>query len=203
MSRNSGAIFRGAAGLVVAAAMMAPAIAGRLEASMVGHVVIQIPLLAAAGWLVGRAIAATPIAAPSRVLQSVNGSGIPGLIVAAFAVLFWMLPRSLDAALITPAAEVAKFVSVPLLIGVPLSLSWHRLPSLVRGLVWANLVSMLAVLGWLYLASPLRLCNNYLVSQQEQLGSVLLTVAVGLGVFWVGHLFVVGAPSPSGEPDAD
>ena len=188
MSQMSAAVARVATGLVLAAAMMAPPVAGRLEATMVGHVVVQIPLLAAAGWLVGRA--AAPAVDRSGVADNLNRDGVAGLIVAVSASLIWMLPRSLDAALTVPLAEVAKFASVPLLIGLPLGLSWHRLPTLVRGFVWANLVSMLAVLGWLYLASPLRLCNNYLVSQQERLGSVLLTIAVALAVFWIGHLFL-------------
>jgi hypothetical protein len=192
----TGTIIRLVAGLVLAAAVMSPPIAGQLEASMVGHLVVQIPLLATAGWFVGRAVAATPIAAPSSVVQSVNGGGIPGLMLAAFAALFWMLPRSLDAALLYPAAEAAKFASVPLLVGLPLSLSWQRLAVLARAFVWANLVSMLAVLGWLYLVSPVRLCNSYLVSQQERLGSVLLTIAVGVGAYWIGHLFVLGGTAP-------
>ncbi len=178
-----------AAGLALAALLTLPPVAGVLEACMVGHVVIQIPLLVMAGWLFGSAIKAAAAAKTRALLQSCNGEGIPGLLLAVFAALFWMLPRSLDATLVEPVVELGKFVSVPLLIGLPLCLSWHRLPSIVRGFVWANLVSMLAALGWLYLEAPVRLCNSYLVDQQAMLGRALLLIAAAVALSWIIHLF--------------
>jgi hypothetical protein len=189
------AFFGLAAGPLLAAAMMWPPLAGRLESSMVGHMVVQIPLLALSGWLIGCSLIGTPLAAMERALQGINGAGVPGLLVATFTALFWMLPRSLDAALLNQAVEVAKFTSAPLLLGLPLSLSWKRLSSPLRGLIWTHVVAMLAVMGWLYRVSPVRLCNNYLVDQQQGLSSVLFAVAVGLSIYWIGRLFVPGAPA--------
>lgn len=115
------------------------------------------------------------------------------------ALAFWMLPRSLDMALANPAMEFAKFVSLPLLVGLPLALSWSRLPSIGRGFIAANLVSMLVVLGWLYLVSPMRLCNYYLLDQQRVLGWALLLLAAAVLVVWAGRALVdirsmVGGP---------
>ena len=78
-----------------------------------------------------------------------NAGGCPGLLVAVFAAAVWMLPRMLDAALRSPLVELAKLTTVPLLVGVPLALSWPLLPPVARGFVWANLISHAAVLGWL------------------------------------------------------
>ena len=92
------------------------------------------------------------------------------VIVALFASSYWMLPRALDAALTEPLAEVGKFLSLPLLVGFPLVLAWRRLTLIGRGFVWTNFISMLAVLGWLYIVAPVRVCNSYLVNDQEHAG---------------------------------
>ncbi len=42
-----------AVGLAVIAVLALPPVTSVLEASMAGHVVVQIPLLVAAGWLIG------------------------------------------------------------------------------------------------------------------------------------------------------
>jgi hypothetical protein len=110
-----------------------------------------------------------------------------------------MLPRSLDAALAEPAMAVAKFISLPALLGLPLAQSWCRLHPIARGFVWAKLVSMLGVLGWLYLAAPVRLCNFYLLDEQLLLGRAMLAIGAALAAalatqaFWVRPRGGVGA----------
>jgi hypothetical protein len=164
------------AGLFLYVILVLPPVAAWLEASMTGHMLVQIPLLAIAGGLVAR-----PAARGGRAeLAGFNAGGVPGLLIAAFAVVVWMLPRTLDAALSTPLAEAAKFTTVPLLIGAPLALSWPMLPHVARGFIWANLVSHAAVLGWLYSVAPNRLCTRYLFDQQAVLGAALLVVALAL-----------------------
>jgi hypothetical protein len=68
--------------------------------------------------------------------------------------------------------------------------------------VWTNAISMLAVLGWLYVIAPVRVCNNYLVDQQEIAGWWMVKLAVLLFACWLGSFFVGGDPMPSmpGEP---
>lgn len=91
-----------------------------------------------------------------------------------------MLPRSLDSALADPGAEFTKFLSVPLLIGLPLASSWRRLPALGRGLVLAHFVSLLGTLGGLYLGTPIRLCAYYRLDQQTVTGWSLIAIAATL-----------------------
>ena len=146
-----------------------------LETSLIGHMLVQIPLLVACGWLLGH----------GRGWGGAwNGRGIPGVLLAVFALAFWMIPRWLDAALSDPAWEAAKFVSLPLLVGWPMGLSWPRLPALARGFVWANGLSMLAVVGWLYWAAPVRVCNNYLADQQADFGLSAFAVVAALAGYW-------------------
>lgn len=160
-----------------------------LEASMLGHMLGQIPLLVAAGALGAHALSPRWKAA----LVTCNAYGIPGITLALLASTFWMLPRALDAALDNLVMEAAKFISLPLLVGLPLALSWRPLTLIGQGLVLTNFASMLAVLGWLYLVAPVRICNNYLVSQQVVVGWCLVALACGLLLVWAAPAFFGGA----------
>ncbi len=177
MRKGAGWLAAGLLGWFLAAL---PPVREMLEASLALHVLVQLPLLAAAGWGLGRVVG--PVR-PGE-LAGFNGAGVPGLLLAAFTTAFWLLPRSLDAALQEPAWEAAKLTTVPLLLGLPLARSWPRLPPLGRALIRANLVPMLAVMGWLYHVAPDRLCNSYLLDQQARLGNGLLAVAAALAVAW-------------------
>jgi hypothetical protein len=176
-----------------------PAARALLEATMSAHMLLQIPLLTAAGFFAGRLL---PAYGQGRLLAAAGGA-IPCVLLALFASSYWMLPRALDAALVNPLAEVAKFISLPVLVGLPLALSWRRLSAIGRGFVWTNFISMLAVLGWLYIAAPLRVCNGYLVNQQESAGTLMVKLAVLLFLWWLGALFVGGSPLPSDSGAAD
>jgi hypothetical protein len=101
-----------------------------------------------------------------------------------------MFPRALDGALASPIMELAKFFSLPLLAGLPLALSWPRASLVGRGFIVANAISMLAVVGWLYRVSPVRLCNYYLFDQQVMLGNALLWLALLLGLAFGARLFI-------------
>ncbi len=153
-----------------------------LESSLINHMLVQIPLLALVGWLMGKCFL-------EHKFEQLNRYGIPGLLIAVFAILFWMIPRWLDAALSEPIWEVMKFITVPLFIGLPLGISWWHLSSFSRAVVWTNTISMLLVLGWLYVAAPVRVCNNYLVNQQQEFGYVVMSLAVMIALYWVARLF--------------
>jgi hypothetical protein len=182
-------------GLLLYLVLVMPPVAAELEGSMVGHMLVQIPLLALAGGLVARRAAA----GRGTALAGLNAGGIAGVLVVAFTMALWMLPRALDAALRSPWVEAAKFITVPLLVGVPLALSWPLLPPVARGFVWANVISHAAVLGWLYSVAPNRLCTRYLYDQQATLGAVLFIIAASLllGMAWFA---VVGTPGTRAEP---
>ncbi len=163
---------------------MVPAVRRSLEASMTAQMLVQLPLLVAVGWLASRAV-------PARVLARVdrwNRSGISGLILATAAAAFWMLPRSLDASASEPIVAAAKDLTVPLLIGLPIALSWRRMGFVVRGLILAELVATCFRLGWLYRISPIRLCSNYGLGDQQRLGGYLLGVGGGLLIWLVWKL---------------
>lgn len=153
-----------------------PPVRHALEATMTLQMLVQIPLLAFAGWRMA-------LFMPRRWIDTVaawNRSGISGFVLASLAAIVWMLPRMLDAALDAPPIEIAKFTSVPLLIGAPLAISWPRAGFVVRGVFLVEVVAMTFRLGWLYLVSPVRLCSNYLLGDQQQLGKIMLAIGVAV-----------------------
>ena len=156
-----------------------------LESSLQGHVLVQIPLLIALGFWLGRA--GDKWIEPWQ--RSWNGGGIAGVLSASFTIAFWMLPRWLDASISEPAVAAAKYLSLPLLAGLPLALSWPRLHPIARAVVKIELIAMLVRLGWLYLISPDRLCNNYLLAEQIILGQAFLLLAAALSLFWLAPAF--------------
>jgi hypothetical protein len=174
------------------AALAMPAVRHALEASMTAQMLVQIPLLAAAGVLAARLL-------PGRVIAAIgpwNRGGASALVLATFASVFWMLPRSLDASVGEPLLAAAKYASVPLAIGLPLGLAWPRMGFVLKGVFLLESIATLLRLGWLYRVSPERLCNNYLLHDQQRLGSLLLA-AGGALAFAIGWKLFCGRFRPS------
>lgn len=166
------------AGTLLFLALAFPASREALERVMASHMLVQIPLLAIAGAVAARGL-------PGRWRAQIgtwNRGGVSGTLLALIASAWWMVPRALDLALASPAVELAKFVTLPLLVGAPLALSWRRLGPLGRGLVLGNVLPMWAVVGWMYVVAPVRVCNFYLVEQQVRAGAGLIVAAAVVGV---------------------
>jgi hypothetical protein len=160
-----------------AALWLAP-LRAALESDMALHMVVQLPLLIAIGVLLAPAVRRCE----PRAMAEADWLGIPGLVLVGFTTSFWMLPRMLDRALADPLIDLAKFLSLPLLGGLPLGLSWRRMPGLGRTFVWANFIPKLGAVGGLYLAAPTRLCAYYRLDQQTAAGWTLIAVASMLGI---------------------
>ena len=149
-----------------------------LEQDMAAHMMVQLPLLIVIGLLVAPALQRYE----PRALAAADWLGIPGLVLVGFATSFWMVPRMLDRALAEPLIDLVKFLSLPLLAGLPLGLSWRRMPGLGRAFVWANFIPKLGAVGGLYLAAPTRLCAYYRLDQQMAAGWTLIAVAAALAI---------------------
>lgn len=162
--------------------LLAPPVKRALEASMTAQMLVQIPLLVAVGIAIARALPARA----SETIADWNYNGISGLVLATVTSVFWMLPRTLDAAVVNPLVATAKYLSAPLLIGLPLALSWPRMGFIVRGVFLLECIATFFRLGWLYVISPERLCNRYLLEDQQRLGQWLMLIgaALFLAVAW-------------------
>jgi hypothetical protein len=162
-----------------------PPLRGLLEASMSLHMLVQVPLLALAGWLLA---AALPARWRART-EAWNAYGITGLVASALAMMLLMIPRLLDLVLVDWRFEAAKWL-VLLACGAGLQLSWRRAGLVVQGFFLGNMLPMTAMAGQLYQDSPLRLCNAYLLDDQVWLGQALVAIAVSIGIAWIAQLFV-------------
>lgn len=175
--------------------LLVPPVRQTLEASMTAQMLAQLPLLAASGYLLRSAV-------PDRLqahLAAWDAYGVTGLVLAVVTAAYWMLPRALDTAVSEPLAAAAKYLTVPLLIGLPLGLSWPRMNFIVKGVLLLELIASCFRLGWLYLTSTSRLCNNYLLGDQQRLGHALLILGCLLLV-WISYKLLWGRfASPAGR----
>lgn len=174
-----------AAALVLAATLLRTP----LEALPLTHVLVQLPMLALAGALLA------PLLPLGR--GEWNRGGWACLILAISGIAFWMLPRHIDAALSRPLWEAGKFLSLPLVVGLPLALGWARAHPLLRGVLKAQALSMLGVMAFLYTHAPVRLCNSYLVEDQQRLGLGFLVLALALAAGWVAPLIFPRRAAPA------
>ncbi len=157
-----------------------PPLRNTLESDMALHMTVQLPLLAAVGLL---AAPATRRHEPHWLAEA-DWLGIPGLLLVLFSTSYWMLPLALDAALADWRVEAAKFLSLPLAVGLSVGLSWQPMPPLGRAFVIANVISKLGAAGALFLAAPIRLCAYYRLDQQAEAGWALIGIASGLALMW-------------------
>jgi len=170
-------------GLALCALLAWPALRHALEASMWRHMVLQFPLLMAAGALLAAAL-------PSRARTLVarwNAHGIAGLVLVAVVLAVLMVPRALDLALRDGATEAAKCAAL-VLAGAALRLSWRAAGLVVQGFFLGNMLPMTAVVGQLYIDAPLRLCNAYLLDDQARLGQWLIALAALLALGWLAQV---------------
>lgn len=162
-----------------------------LESHMLWHMLVQFPLIALAGGLLASALPESV----KRRLMPYNRHGITGLILAASVLSFWMIPRALDEVIKVIWMDGLKFISLSMGVGAALSLSWQSAGFVVQGFFLANILPMMTVIGWLYMASPIRLCNTYLTSQQENTGLALIWLSIILAFIWLCVFFMSKQPS--------
>lgn len=167
-------------GLVLLALLAVPGLRQLLEASMARHMLLQFPLFMLAGALLAGGLGA----GGRRAVARWNGHGISGLVATGLVLSLLMVPRALDLALLSPAIELAKCAAL-VLTGAALRLSWQPAGWLVQGFFLGNLLPMMAVAGQLYIDSPVRVCNAYLLDDQVQLGQWLVRLAAALAFGWL------------------
>jgi len=154
-----------------------------LEASMTRHMLIQFPLLAFIGFCLADALPRKGIWR----LHAWNDFGISGLFASALLLALLMIPRVLDLALVDARVESAKYLAL-LVCGAAVRVSWRPAGWLVQGFFLGNVLPMMVVVGYLFQSSPVRLCNAYLLGDQERLGQGLVWAAGCIGLAWFSML---------------
>ncbi|WP_164668107.1 hypothetical protein [Virgibacillus doumboii] len=165
--------------------LIIPTVRNLMESVMVVHMLVQIPLLIISGWWVaGYFQKKFP-----GFFEKWNENGIPGITLVVFITIYWMIPRTLDEALVSWDVELFKFISLPFLAGIPFRDSWRKLGSVGKSFIIFNYIPMFGLMAWLYIDAPVRICNNYLEVEQKVLGWGFLAVTAALVLYILQSVF--------------
>lgn len=173
-------------GLLILVFLALPPVANLMESVMIIHMHMQMPMLIFTGFLIARFF---QLCVP-RFFEKWNGNGIPGIMLFVLIVVYWTMPRSMDEALTIPNMEVFKFISLPLLAGIPLRDSWKKLKPFWKNSVFYFFIILFFGMGWLYIDSPEQLCNNYLIIEQITLGWGFMTTAICMVIYLLYDAFI-------------
>ena len=173
-------------GLILYIILLLPPVTSFLESIMITHMLVQMPLLIVAGLFIGDFLTRKF----PTFFNTYNGSGIPGIVLVYIVTMYWMIPRAMDEALLLQTVEIFKYISFPFLVGVPLRDSWPKLTSLGKGFIIFNYLPMFGMMAWLYIDSPIQICNNYLESEQKVLGWGFFVIMLFMLLYIVQSVFV-------------
>lgn len=168
-------------GLVGWSVLALPTVRDHLQAHMWSHMMLQLPALAFCGSLM---VGAQAFATTRE--QSWNAHGITGLSLCAVVLTLSMVPRVLDMTVAEPGWNACKFMSCTLL-GVAWRQSWQQAGWALQSFFLGNVLPMMAVVGYLYQDTPLRVCNAYGLEDQQRTGFLLNITVVGVAAVWLWH----------------
>jgi|SRR5690625_2513085 len=173
------------AGMILYVILLFPPVLNFLESIMITHMLLQLPLLIFAGWLIGKVITEKY----KDFFDKWNANGVPGMTLVFFVTMYWMLPRAMDEALLFWPVEFFKLVGLPLLVGIPLRDSWNKLKEVGQSFVFLNYLPMFGLMGWLYIDTPVQICNSYLEAEQQILGWGFLVITVAMVLYLIQYVF--------------
>lgn len=169
-----------------------------LEATMARHMVIELPMLFALGWL------AAHVSQP-RALQPLppwNASGLPAFFAALLVTAFWMLPVALDLAVLDARVGIIKVFSM-VAAGAATGASWRRAGLVMQAFFVFNWVWMTLTIGLLYQDAPQQLCSVYLSDQQAAAGSGMVFLSLAVLIGWISHAFYLLSMQEDGSQQED
>lgn len=173
-------------GILLFILLLFPPVISGLESVMILHMLVQVPLLILAGVLMGE----YGLKKCHQFFKTWNKDGIPGIILVYFITMYWMVPRAMDDTLLMMSVEIFKFISLPFLVGMVLRDSWPKLSGVWKGFMIFNYLPMFGVMAWLYIDSPIQICNNYLESEQKLLGWGFLIIMLFMIIYILQFAFI-------------
>ncbi|HEY9280078.1 MAG TPA: hypothetical protein VIP51_08390 [Eoetvoesiella sp.] len=162
--------------LLVAAAALQP----WFEATMARHMGLEFPALFIIGWLTASVVGPRL----ERRIALWNAKGLTALVFTALVTAFWMVPASLDLAVLYPAAGLAKVLSW-LAAGILMGASWRQAGVVIQAFFIFNWCWMTIAVGLIYQEAPQQLCSVYLVDDQWNAGASMIFWAVAVFVLWL------------------
>lgn len=158
--------------LIIAVTPSLPFACVLIHSSMPFHMLFQIPMLILAGKLLKNK--------PKNVQYSLFESTAQWLWIY-LSTTFWMLPISVDKALLYPAWDIFKVLSL-LITGAVVKVVFHSNRLLALFFI-GSMTMMLFFVGVYYQQTDTRLCNAYLIESQQLTGIGLIVIACLLLLF--------------------
>ena len=173
------AVWIGLALCLVAIALSVPPGRSLIEQSMTWHMVVQMPILFASGWFLMSGGWDTQ----KTSLGHWNQFGLTGFIAAQFIITYWMLPISIDRAVVMPPVDVFKLLSL-MVSGALIKTSISRSPAVLQLFFVGYIVSMLITTGVYLATTERRLCNAYSMESQLSAGYGVVALGIALAFAW-------------------
>ena len=145
-----------------------------LEADMARHMLVEFPLLMAAGAALRQ----------PQALAAFDRYGLTGWTLASLVAAFWMIPAALDAALASAGVNALKYASL-VAAGFALRGAMQRSPLALEAFFVGNFVWMAASVGLLYQEAEVQLCLSYLADAQPRAGRGLVIAALAVLIAWL------------------
>ena len=170
-----------------ACALSAPPLRSLIEQSMVWHMVVQMPMLLAAGWLFadrpGSAGGAGG-AGDGMLPRTWDHFGLTSFMIAQAIFSYWMLPSAIDRAVVLPSMDLLKLLSL-FCGGLLLRRAMARSPSVLQLFVVGYAVSMLFAAGSFVATADQRLCNAYSLESQWKAGIGVVVLGAIISGVWL------------------
>jgi hypothetical protein len=187
------AFWIGLALCLLGSALSVPPGRSLIEQSMAWHMVVQMPILFAGGWFL--MVGARDLS--KRSPRSWNQFGLTGFIAAQFIITYWMLPISIDRAVVMPQVDALKLLSL-MASGALIQTSVSRSPVVLQLFFVGYIVSMLISTGVYLATTERRLCNAYSMESQLSAGYGVVALGVALACAWAYRVSRIN-PKPENQ----
>jgi len=166
--------------LILAIGLSVPPFRFLIEQSMFVQMVIQMPLLFIAGALLNRLSISKNI---TNIFGYWNVFGLTGFMLAQNILIYWMLPISIDRAVIMPLVDVVKVLTM-ILAGFFVGDALNKSPAALQLFFSGYFVAMMIWLGMYFIYTDARLCNAYSLNSQYWTGYGLCAISVMVAAYW-------------------
>ena len=170
----------GALAVVAFGLMNQPVAMDYLHSRMFTHMFVVIAGLLVLGYVISGSVYGSILSDGSRA-DKWNTLGVNSWLIVTFSTAFWMMPVMMDMVVEATTLKWIRNFSL-LLAGYMLRISVLRAHPFISLFFAWNILTMTLIQGILYLNLPLRVCNAYLLSDQEDTGKMLVMVSVILGL---------------------
>ena len=166
--------------LILAIGLSVPPFRFLIEQSMFVQMVIQMPLLFIVGALLNRLSVSKNI---TNIFGYWNVFGLTGFMLAQNILIYWMLPISIDRAVIMPLVDVVKVLTM-ILAGFFVGDALNKSPAALQLFFIGYFVAMMIWLGMYFIYTDSRLCNAYSLNSQYWTGYGLCAISVMVAAYW-------------------